>query len=50
MSGVVPMMGTPFASRSRASLSGVWPPYCTITPRAAFDVHDLQHPPVSGSK
>ena len=32
MSGVVPMIGTPFFSRSRASLSGVWPPYWTITP------------------
>ncbi len=25
-------MGTPLASRSRASLSGVWPPYWTMTP------------------
>ncbi|MCC2636126.1 MAG: hypothetical protein K0S48_4012, partial [Ramlibacter sp.] len=26
------MMGTPSASRPSASFSGVWPPYCTITP------------------
>ena len=32
MSGEVPMIGTPLASRSRASLSGVCPPYCTMTP------------------
>ncbi len=32
MSGEVPMIGTPFFSRSSASFSGVWPPYCTITP------------------
>jgi hypothetical protein len=32
LSGVVPMMGTPARSRSSASFSGVWPPYCTITP------------------
>ena len=31
-SGVVPMMGTPLASSARASFSGVWPPYWTITP------------------
>src|SRR3569832_3014799 len=31
-SGVVPMMGAPAASSARASLSGVCPPYCTITP------------------
>ena len=38
MSGVVPMIGTPFVSRSRASLSGVCPPYCTITPHGLLDV------------
>ena len=32
MSGAVPMIGTPARSRSRASLSGVCPPYWTITP------------------
>ena len=32
MSGDVPTIGTPFASSASASLSGVWPPYCTITP------------------
>ncbi len=32
MSGEVPMIGTPLASRSSASFSGVWPPYWTITP------------------
>ncbi len=26
------MIGTPAASSARASFSGVWPPYCTITP------------------
>ena len=31
-SGVVPMIGTPCASRARASFSGVWPPNCTMTP------------------
>jgi hypothetical protein len=31
-SGEVPMIGTPLASSAFASLSGVWPPYCTITP------------------
>ena len=43
MSGLVPMIGTPLASRSSASLSGVWPPYCTITPSRLFLVDDLQH-------
>jgi hypothetical protein len=43
MSGVVPMMGTPFFSRSRASLSGVCPPYWTMTPDRLLDAHDLQH-------
>ena len=32
LSGLVPMIGTPLASSSSASFSGVWPPYCTITP------------------
>jgi hypothetical protein len=32
LSGLVPMIGTPAASRSRRSFSGVWPPYWTITP------------------
>ncbi|MCG1048842.1 hypothetical protein, partial [Mycetohabitans sp. B6] len=27
MSGEVPTIGTPLASRSSASFSGVWPPY-----------------------
>ena len=31
-SGLVPMMGTPWASRALASFSGVWPPNCTMTP------------------
>ena len=33
MSGEVPMIGTPYFSRSRASLSGVCPPYWTMTPQ-----------------
>jgi glycosyltransferase involved in cell wall biosynthesis len=41
-SGEVPMIGTPAASRSRASFSGVWPPYCTMTP-SGCSVDDLQH-------
>jgi len=32
-SALVPMIGTPAAARSRASFNGVWPPYCTITPK-----------------
>ena len=32
MSGDVPTIGTPLASRSSASFRGVWPPYWTITP------------------
>ncbi len=43
MSGVVPMMGTPLASRARASLSGVWPPYWTMTPSGFSMAHDFQH-------
>ena len=43
MSGVVPMIGTPFFSRSRASLSGVCPPYCTMTPMGFSTCDDLQH-------
>jgi len=31
-SGLVPITGTPAASSARASFSGVWPPYCTMTP------------------
>ena len=31
-SGVVPIIGTPAASSSRASFNGVWPPNWTITP------------------
>jgi hypothetical protein len=31
-SGEVPRIGTSAASSARASLSGVWPPNCTITP------------------
>ena len=31
-SGVVPTIGTPAFSSARASLSGVCPPYWTITP------------------
>jgi len=42
MSGVVPMMGTPFASRSRASFKGVCPPNWTITPEGFFLVYDLE--------
>jgi hypothetical protein len=43
MSGEVPMIGTPLASRSRASLSGVWPPNWTMTPNRLFDGDDLEH-------
>ena len=43
MSGVVPMIGTPNFSRSRASLSGVWPPNWTITPHGFSTSDDLQH-------
>ena len=32
LSGLVPITGTPLASSACASFSGVWPPYCTITP------------------
>ena len=42
-SGEVPMIGTPAASSARDSLSGVWPPYCTITPFGLFLVDDLEH-------
>jgi hypothetical protein len=51
MSGVVPMMGTPLASRSSASFSGVWPPYCTITP-SGFSLSTISSTSssVSGSK
>ena len=34
-SGEVPRIGTPASSSGRASLSGVWPPNCTMTPRSA---------------
>ena len=33
-SGEVPRIGTPAFSSASASLSGVWPPNCTITPSA----------------
>jgi hypothetical protein len=51
MSGLVPMMGTPLASRPSASLSGVWPPYCTITP-TGFSLSTISSTSssVSGSK
>ena len=32
MSGEVPRIGTLSASSAAASLSGVWPPNCTMTP------------------
>ncbi len=32
MSGEVPRIGTLAFSKGSASLSGVWPPNCTITP------------------
>ena len=38
-SGVVPMIGAT-AFGSRASLSGVWPPNCTMTP-TGFPVDDF---------
>jgi hypothetical protein len=43
MSGLVPMIGTPLASRSRASFSGVWPPNCTMTPTGFSTCDDLEH-------
>ena len=48
---MVPMIGTPSASRSSASLSGVWPPYCTITP-SGFSLSTISSTSssVSGSK
>jgi hypothetical protein len=51
MSGEVPMMGTPLASSARASFSGVWPPYCTITPNG-FSMRQISSTSssVSGSK
>ena len=51
MSGEVPMIGTPYFSRSRASLSGVCPPYWTITPNG-FSMWTISSTSssVSGSK
>jgi hypothetical protein len=45
------MMGTPLASRSRASFSGVWPPNCTMTPVgfSTFTISSTSSS-VSGSK
>ena len=42
-SGDVPRIGTPAASRSRVSLSGVCPPSCTITPSGCSRCDDLEH-------
>ena len=42
-SGLVPMIGTPAAASGTASLSGVWPPNCTITPYGLLAVHDREH-------
>ena len=45
------MIGTPLASRSRASFSGVWPPYCTITPNGfSLSTISSTSSSVSGSK
>jgi hypothetical protein len=50
-SGEVPMMGTPAASRSRASFSGVWPPYWTMTPKGrSTSTISSTSSSVSGSK
>src|SRR3989454_10007622 len=45
-SALVPMIGTPAAASSRASFSGVCPPYCTITPQGRSEEHtsELQSP------
>ncbi|MNW07919.1 hypothetical protein D3C71_2046140 [compost metagenome] len=50
-SGLVPMIGTPLASRARASFSGVWPPYWTIMP-TGFSLWTISSTSskVSGSK
>jgi hypothetical protein len=50
-SGVVPTMGAPAAASGRASFSGVWPPYCTITPSGfSFAMISITSSNVSGSK
>jgi hypothetical protein len=50
-SGDVPMIGAPAASSARDSLSGVWPPYCTITPSGcSFAMISSTSSSVSGSK
>ena len=50
-SGDVPMMGAPAASSARDSLSGVWPPYCTITPSGiSLSMISSTSSRVSGSK
>ena len=51
LSGVVPMMGAPAAASARDSFSGVWPPYCTITPSGfSFSMISMTSSKVSGSK
>ena len=42
-SGDVPRIGTPARSSGTASLSGVWPPNCTITPSGFSVRDDLEH-------
>ena len=42
-SGEVPMIGTPACSSGTASLSGVWPPNCTMTPSRLLALDDAQH-------
>ena len=42
-STLVPMIGTPAASRAWARLSGVWPPNWTMIPCRLHPVADVQH-------
>ena len=50
-SGVVPRMGTPAASSAWDSLSGVYPPNCTMTPHGfSRSMTSSTSSSVSGSK
>ena len=45
------MIGAPAAASARDSFSGVWPPYCTITPSGfSFSITSITSSKVSGSK
>ena len=43
LSGSVPIIGTPSRFSGSASVSGVCPPNCTITPSGFSVSHDVQH-------